>query len=306
MDQNVQLALTGNKDWITTAYQYSNVNVDMVYSTVETMRIVCTNSQFGPTLYDMLTPVDLRSLQFAFGIHLTHKQTSTYMRFWRQAFVSMKWFEPMRDEGFKLMLTGRCLRTFVELVKDPYNHVRKSSPMRMDLILCVGAQMCAATDDDSVFQGAMRVHNYMTVRKLQNNDVLVSALRDGVKFEFAYDPTAGNKFMIETPGEVVTEVMMTNMVMPSRVIPNRYAYMDSLEGKYMVSHQDSRSWWYYSDGPVVQPTTNKWISPNTCLDLHDDAHMRVDSFMEADRSHPTLEVFKEGNNSSMRMYKYSG
>ena len=61
-----------------------------IRSRLEVIRTLCYNSEFGPTLYDMLTPVEIASFVCATFISLTTVQVHKYMQIWRLFFTSRK------------------------------------------------------------------------------------------------------------------------------------------------------------------------------------------------------------------------
>jgi hypothetical protein len=106
----------------------------MTYPKVLSMQRLCKYSEFGPTLFDMLTPMDLRAFQYAFGITLTRRQTEKYMQLWRQFFSNKDWIYYMLELGLKATLVGADLIMLINLIRNPY-YLKARRVMHINLAL---------------------------------------------------------------------------------------------------------------------------------------------------------------------------
>jgi hypothetical protein len=194
---------------------------------IANMRMLCYRSEFGPTLFDMLTPLDLRSFQYAFGITLTERQMDMYMPLWRQFFVSRDFISYMRGRGYKSLIAGRHIGELVDMIMHPYK--RMGTLDRMDLYLF----FCGSLDMPGVvnFSTVMRTHLDMTCHEVASRMYHMSMIKDSVRygnlFMFDYGRKDGDVFTYSRQGSYPTRI---NIAVVARSGP---VDMSMLDATYM-------------------------------------------------------------------------
>lgn len=101
----------------------------------EAMATLCHSAEFGPMLFDTLTPVDLISFMRAFRIKLTKKQMQKYMALWRQIFVDIDWAEKLVKDKCTVSLVGADLAMLVEWIRNPFMDKCSKRVLHIDVLV---------------------------------------------------------------------------------------------------------------------------------------------------------------------------
>jgi hypothetical protein len=263
-------------------------------SKIECMRMLCCNSQFGPTLFDMITPVDLRSFQYAFGIKLTETQVDKYMVVWRQLFVTRSPFDYLESRKFWVSLTGPYLDELEKLIRNPYVRRSPNKPMTANLFLCKSLPQAPwwPTSPDMTERNHEQVIEILT--EIRYNQVLKDSIRYGVRLDFAHKVGRFGEFPKESPGPCHTEVTLVSMCSyPSRpvdVCSSLRTYKGMRVGSLMA--KGNPLWMGSPD--YENECVDRTESKGACLSVSVKSHMSMRRAFARGRRAPLLVSITNG------------
>src|SRR5689334_3702342 len=100
---------------------------------VEVMRTFCYNSDIGPRLFDLLNPVDLRSLSSRSGSTSSRRRETSTCSCGGSRRVRQL-LQVLGVEGFWVVFMGPYLDSLVKMIKNLYADERLDTPMHMDMV----------------------------------------------------------------------------------------------------------------------------------------------------------------------------
>ncbi|KAF2633024.1 hypothetical protein BU25DRAFT_406292 [Macroventuria anomochaeta] len=151
----------------------------------QSMRMLCATPDFGAQLFELLTPLDLSALLYAFNIPTTKKQSRRYMQFWRQIFTDKGWMLWILSHGFKVSFVGNDLITMMNWVRNPglMNAGRRKLYLDLNLVSCVASWKYALLSDKN-FEYVVKEKN-KHFNEFARNDNFNQALQSGIDARYS-------------------------------------------------------------------------------------------------------------------------
>ena len=280
----------------------------MVRSTIENMRMLCYNSDFGRSLFDALSPVDLKSFMLAFMIELTDVQMSKYMLVWRQLFTDRSFLRYMESRKFKVMIAGANMLSVSKALMTKGTYVRPAFPLHMSMFLLRTVDMPTLVNMDSTILPSMtaKEQNHEVYKELMFNDQFKSSMRYGVEFRFMHNRPANHDFALPRLYNPTTLVSVTSMVTTTNWLSDRYMRDGELATRRMVSVDPIR----LGEGEMLL-SRSMFMSGNwalrqvDCIDASNSEHVSMSTWANSDESAPTIRVMDRRAYPNEDMYEHT-
>jgi hypothetical protein len=269
---------------------------------VYSMRTLCCNSDFGPMLFDKLTPVDLRSLHFAFGIPLTAKQIQKYMVVWRQIFVDDSFFAYLMLRGFEVSLVTPHLSALVRSIRDPYQRPSPGACVHLYLRLLSASAKCVYPIGAHPNVEILLKQDDDIRKEFMFNPIFKNSIRYGTEFVFNYNNMEEDELLIKASGETVTKVSFMSSIKctdPLRTRGTAGLCECSIAHQGWMADWQARMW----ESRTTTKGTDSFVA--MCLDVTNNMHMYPSSAMDNVCSMPALKLEQVDTSTRVASYEYT-